>query len=172
MKDVEQKVLYRADYELIEFDAEMYSEQKPKIIFEEYKIAKETPKGFFIQIPSIDMMKRFGYSEAKIKLKFVLKSPDGKRYAYLKKSDALRAFIYRKQRYEYILTNRLEVNQRLLDLAREFNDKFPEELIETQNEYFKTCPNCKKEPLNDDEEICDSCYWEQEKFNKCEGKGI
>jgi len=105
------KIMYKCGYQITnQGEAETYSQQKIEVIFFEFPITKETPQSYWIDAAKWDY---------KLSKKLVLKDGSGKRFAYLKKEDALRGFLHKRLSYGARLRSGLKNNERLIGLINE-----------------------------------------------------
>lgn len=102
-------ILYR--YEMIVFERREECDIGIAIECKEYEVLKETREGYWI--------KTGGYAPCTVLKKKWVSKVTKKRFAYIKKEDALKSFIRRRERYIVLLEERLNTSKRALDIANE-----------------------------------------------------
>lgn len=116
---MENKVLYRCNFEIANSGcAETYADQEIEISYQEFKVIKETPMCYWIETPSAYNKVHGDYRTGK---RLVHKDPDGKRFAYLEKSDALRGLLHRRLSYRARLKQQVKNNDRLIEIIKKLN---------------------------------------------------
>lgn len=81
-----------------------HEEFMPKFIFDEFEVISETENTYLIQY--------------QIFKKRVLKSQDGKRFAYSTKEAAVNGFLHKRLRYHSILNSKLKGNSIVIEIAK------------------------------------------------------
>lgn len=115
------KVLYRCNWKVSNpGEAETFEEQEIEIVYNEFKVIKETEKTWTIRIGTLHNGK-YGNKSTTV----VLKDQSGKRFAYATKQRALEAFIIRRKSYGGRLRQQLKNNTRLIRIAKELKEVQP-----------------------------------------------
>lgn len=87
---------------------------RPQFIFEEFEVISETEKTYTIQTTGYNKVQR-NYFPVKHR---ILKNQDGKRFAYATKENAIKALVFKRNRYKSILNWQLEKNDLVIDIAK------------------------------------------------------